>query len=47
MTNIKEIEKKVKETLQKLDFYDKMQKEAIKLGIDNLIDFENYLKLEA
>ena len=44
MLNLKEIEEGIKGLSTKIDFYCKMQKEALKLGIEDLIDFENYLK---
>jgi len=44
MLNLKEIEEVIKGLNTKIDFYYKMQKEALELGIEDLIDFENYLK---
>jgi len=44
MLNLKEIEEGIKGLNTKIDFYCKMEKEAIIIGIEDLIDFENYLK---
>jgi len=44
MINLKYLENEIKYTNTKIDFYYKMQKEALELGIEDLIDFENYLK---
>ncbi len=45
MLNLKEIEKQIKETIQKIDFYKKFYLASVLIGIENLIDFENYLKI--
>lgn len=47
MINLKEIEKEIKNTNAKIDFYYKSIKEAQTLGIENLIDYKNYLKISA
>jgi hypothetical protein len=44
MINLKDLEHEIKSTNTKIDFYCKMEKEAIIIGIEDLIDFENYLK---
>jgi hypothetical protein len=47
MINLKDLENEIKYTNAKIDFYLKSIKEAQILGIENLIDYTNYLKISA
>jgi len=40
---LKQLEYDIKGLNTKIDFYLKFQAEAVKLGIDNLVDFVNYI----